>query len=214
MGMEKPRPILSVRLQFSNTMTMVQCLLVVLPGSMTATFLVGAFFFIILSMMGAKVSASGIFAVFFALSLVVIPPVFYEIKKRAYKRTAFNFYQGYLDFQYFRYYLNRRRGRVRYADIVDVSQHASMLQEHQRLITIDLYIPAMGLRRQGDFSGLHLTDVPRSQDYLTKVIDLIEGRVPAAAQKPAEPKQQEAAASAAAPPTPASPSSPPPVTDG
>jgi hypothetical protein len=188
---------------------MMQCLLVVLPAAFGATLFIGTLFFIILSFLFKHVGAGGVYSVALVLSLVIIPPIFYELKKRAYQRTAFNFYEDYLDFQYFRFYINRRRGRVRYADIADVSQHASMLQEQQRLLTIDLYVPAMGLRQQTSFAGLRLVDVPRAQDYMTRIIDILEGRKPKAAPPPSAAQPEATSASA-----PASRSSPPPVTDG
>jgi len=207
---------------------MAEALVVTLGGFIVTTVVLGTFFFILLSLigLGKHISASGIYGFFFGLSVLGIPPLFYEVKKRAFQRTIYNFYDDYMDFQYFHYYINRRRGRVRYADIADIAQHASALQEHQRLTTIYLYVPGMGMGRRGAFAGLKLADLPQAKDYMTKVMDIIEQR------QPVLPAQPEAAAAAAAKPepagaapaapttpaapavTPASPSSPPPVTDG
>ena len=230
--MEKRRPILSVRPKFDPGLTMVQALVTTLGGFIVTTILFGTFFFIFLSLigLGRHLSATGIYGFFFGLSLLGIPPLFYEVKKRALQRTIYNFYDDYMDFQYFHYYINRRRGRVRYADIADIAQHASALQEHQRLITIFLYVPGMGMGRRGEFAGVKMADLPQSRDYMTKIMDLIEGRAatavavaPAAAAPAtdagaapatAAPAAPAAAAPAQAAPVGASPSAPPPVTDG
>ncbi|MEZ0224183.1 MAG: hypothetical protein ACAH83_06505 [Alphaproteobacteria bacterium] len=232
--MEKRRPILSVRPKFDSGLAMIQALIVTLGGFIVTTILLGTFFFILLSIigLGKHVSASGIYGFFFGLSVLGIPPLFYEVKKRAFQRTIYNFYDDYMDFQYFHYFINRRRGRVRYLDIADIAQHASALQEHQRLTTIYLYVPGMGMGQRGAFAGLKLTDLPQAKDYMTKIMDIIEQRPPGTAAAPTQPGtaaapaqaqgQPEVATAAATAPraapaptlTPASPSSPPPVTDG
>jgi hypothetical protein len=231
MGMEKRRPILTVRPKFDSGLAMVEALVVTLGGFIVTTIALGTFFFILLSMigLGRHISASGIYGFFFGLSVLGLPPLFYEVKKRAFQRTIYNFYDDYMDFQYFHYYINRRRGRVRYVDIADIAQHASALQEHQRLTTIYLYVPGMGMGQRGAFAGLKLADLPQAKDYMTKIMDIIEQRQPALQTQteaaPAAPAQPGTAAAAPAVPvnpaptaapavTQASPSSPPPVTDG
>jgi hypothetical protein len=222
--MEKRRPILTVRPKFDNGLTMIQSLGVTLGGFLVTTVILGSFFFILFSMFGVRhVSAGGIYGFFCVISLAGIPPLFYEVKKRALQRTMYNFYDDYMDFQYFHWYINRRRGRVRYVDIADIAQHASALQEHQRLITIYVYVPGMGMGRRGAFAGVKMADLPQSRDYMTKIMDLIEGRAataaataaPATAAAPAAAPAAPAAAPAeASPAQPASPSAPPPVTEG
>lgn len=213
---------------------MIQSLVITLGGFIVTTVLLGTFFFLFLSIigLGRHLSAGGIYGFFCAASLLGIPPIFYEIKKRALQRTIYNFYDDYMDFQYFHWYINRRRGRVRYTDIADIAQHASALEEHQRLITIFIYVPGMGMGRRGAFSGVKMADLPQSKDYMSKIMDLLEGRAatataavsapvpqaqpaeaPGAAVTPAQP-ETAAAAPIAATPAPASPTSPPPVTDG
>jgi hypothetical protein len=239
MGMEKRRPILSVRPKFDAGLTVVEALIVTLGGFIITTIFFGTFFLILFSVLGLgrHISAGGIYSFFFGVSLLGIPPLYYEVKKRAFQRTIYNFYDDYMDFQYFHWHINRRRGRVRYGEIRDIAQHASALQEHQRLITIFLYVPGMAMGRRGGFSGVKLADLPQSKDYMTKIMDIFEGRAaqvaaaqaaPAApatqvappAQPPAAPVEASAAVPAAATPVqtpapaPASPSSPPPVTEG
>src|SRR3982751_705155 len=100
MGMEKRRPILSVRPKFDPGLTMVEALVTTLGGFLVATILFGTFFFIFLSLigLGRHLSASGIYGFFLVVSLLGIPPLFYEVKKRALQRTIYNFYDDYMDF--------------------------------------------------------------------------------------------------------------------
>jgi hypothetical protein len=214
MGMEKRRPLLTVRPKFDPGLTMVQSLLVLLPGAFMATLLFGTILLILVSMMGIRqITAGGLYLSILVLSIAAIPPVFYELKKRAYQRTIFNFYDSYLDFQYFQFYITRRRGRLRFTDIADISQQASALQEHQRLTTVFLYVPAMALRQRG-FSGLKLADLPQPKDYMSKILDVLEGR-PVAPEPVSAPGAARRAPDDSGPVESlgASPSSPPPVTD-
>lgn len=217
MGMEKKRPILSVRPKFDPGLTMIQALAVTLVGFLVTTFVFGSFVFILLMMIGLSrhISAGGIYGFFLVVSLLGIPPLFFEIKKRAFQRTIYNFYDDYLDFQYFHNFINRRRGRIRYTDIVDIAQHASALQDHQRLTTIYIYVPGMGMGTRGGFAGVKLVDLPQAKDYMTKIMDLLEGRTPAAAPQPvaAEAAQPPIAPQPDAPQAPATPAAPPPVTE-
>lgn len=172
--MEKKRPLLSVRPYFDSGLTMVQAAIFAAAGFLPVTIIGGMvvyFLFIILGI-ARFVPASGVFGFFLVAALAGLPPLFYEIKKRAFQRTLFNFYDEYIDFQYFHFYINRRRGRVRYRDISDINQHASALQEQRRLTTIYLYVPGMGYQR--GFSGLKMEDLLQSKSYLTKIMDIVE----------------------------------------
>lgn len=191
---------------------MVQSLALLLPAALVTTLVVGTLFLIFVSIIGIRqLTAGGIYMTFLVLSVALIPPAFYELKKRAFQRTIFNFYDNYLDFQYFEWFITRRRGRIRYTDVADISQQASALQEHRRLTTVYLFIPAMALRQRG-FAGLRLADLPQAKDYMTKILDVIEGRPVAPDPVPPAPQREddEPVEAVAA----ASPSSPPPVTDG
>ncbi|MDE1151361.1 MAG: hypothetical protein PW788_02395 [Micavibrio sp.] len=201
--MEKKRPILSVRPQFDPGLAMVQSLMAAGVLFLPVTIVGGMLVYILFTIVGlAKfIPASGVFGFFLIMSIAGIPPLFYEIKKRALQRTLYNFYDDYIDFQYFHFYLNRRRGRVRYRDVTDINQHASALQEQRRLTTIYLYVPTMSFAR--GFSGVKMEDLPQSKGYLTKVMDLIEASlnppVPAWDAAPAFAYQVPVAPVAAAP---------------
>lgn len=176
--MEKKRPLLSVRPQFDPGLAMVQSLMVTAVGFIVVTGIGGLFTYLLLILLGLSnfISPSVVFGFYLVLSLAGLPPLYYELKKRAFQRTLYNFYDEYLDFQYFHWYLNRRRGRVWYRDIADVTQHATALQEHQRLTTILLYVPNMagGGYGQRGFSGVKMEDLQQSKGYLTKVMDVME----------------------------------------
>jgi hypothetical protein len=187
--MEKKRPLLSVRPTFDSSLTLLQAVGVSILGVFVLTILLGTFFYILLSFMNAR-AAGASYWFFLIVTGFGVPIFFFELKKKAYQRTLFNFHEDYLEFQYFKFYLNRRRGRVRYSEITDIAQHASMLQDHQRLTTIYITVPSMAYRRSS-FAGLELYDLPQSKNYLNKIIDIVEGRVSTAApasQPPAAPQ--------------------------
>lgn len=169
-------PLLAIRPHFDEPLTIVHAAVLTAVASLVVTVLAGTFFYIILAVLGLSrfIAVSYVYGLLFVGSIAVIPPLFFEIRKKAYERTAFLFYPDYLEFQYFKFYLGRRRGRVRYADIKDISQHASALQEHRRLMTIDLYVPSMGYKERG-FTGLSMADLPQRADYMTQVMNVIEG---------------------------------------
>lgn len=233
--MEKKRPILSIRPHFDPGLAMVQSIMVTAVGFIVVTAVGSILTYIILSLiLPAKFVKFGVILQFFMLiSIAGIPPLFYEIKKRALQRTLYNFHVDYLEFQFFHFYINRRRGRLWYQDIADITQHASFLQEHQRLTTIFLYAPSMlGIYGRRGYPGLKMEDLPQSKGYLNKVMDVVDmsltGRIPdwvasqpgimpppLPPQSPA-PDLPPAAAPAAAPapePKPATPAQPPPVTE-
>ncbi|MEZ0260231.1 MAG: hypothetical protein ACAH80_04435 [Alphaproteobacteria bacterium] len=190
--MEKKRPLLSVRPTFDSSLTLLQSLGVSVLGIFVLTILLGTFFYIILSFINPR-AAGAAYWFFLIVSGFGVPIFFFELKKKAYQRTLFNFHEDYLEFQYFKLYLNRRRGRVRYSEITGIDQHASALQDHQRLTTIYISVPTMGYRR-GGFAGLELYDLPQAKNYLTKITDIVEGRArqQAARSAPAA-KPQDAA---------------------
>lgn len=206
--MEKKRPLLSIRPQFDPGLAMVQSLLVTAVGFILVTGIGGLFTYLLLILLSLSnfVSPSVVFGFYLVLSLAGLPPLYYELKKRAFQRTLYNFYDEYVDFQYFHWYLNRRRGRVWYRDIADVTQHATALQEHQRLTTILLYVPNMagGGYGQRGFSGVKMEDLQQSKGYLTKVMDVLEmgytGVLPAWARNAGQPAPRPMFAEAEPPP--------------
>lgn len=226
--MEKKRPILSIRPYFDPGLAMVQSIMVVAVGFIVVTAAGSIFTYLLLSLiLPAKfVKFSLIMQFYLLVSVAGIPPLFYEVKKRALQRTLYNFHEDYLEFQYFQFYINRRRGRLWYRDIADITQHASFLQEHQRLTTIYLYVPGMiGAHRQRGFMGLKLEDLQQSKGYLNKVMDVVDmamtGRLAdwiadqPGMQLPEPLPTPPPAPEATQPPAPvaSSPAQPPPVTE-
>jgi hypothetical protein len=126
--------------------------------------------------LGAYVSAGFIYASLFVLCLAFTPAIFFEVRKRALKRTFFAFYDDHLDFEYWQFYLQPRRGRLRYAEIQDVFQQAGTLQAQRMLTSLFLHVPGLAQRmgRQGGFSGLVIPDLKQSASNLSRVTDIIE----------------------------------------
>jgi len=173
--MEKKHPLLTIRPHFDQGLVTVQALMFTGIGFVLTTLIGGTLFFILLNMIGVGrfFSASHIYGLFLIGSIVMLPPVFFEVKKKAYARTFFRFYEDYLEYQYFQFLISPRRGRVRYRDIDDVMQAGSALQSQRMLTTILIAVPGMN-RHPRAFSGLKVEDVPMKLDLMPRILDLIE----------------------------------------
>lgn len=167
---------------------MVEALLVSAAGTIFLTVLGGTLLYIIFMILGLGrfIPAGWIYGLIFVGSLVALPPYLYEVKKKAYQRTVYNFYDEYLDFQQFKFYLTLRRGRIRYKDVGDIVQQASTLQDQRRLTSLYLYVPSLGYGR-GAFAGLEIADLPAAGNFAHKVMDIVEHsqKAPVAITQPA-----------------------------
>ncbi len=174
--MEKKKPILSIRPRFDKALTLAESASVTLIVTAAVTSVLGLFLYILFSLIGltAFVGAGGIFLTLFVLCLTMTPPAYFEIKKRALARTAFHFYEGYFEFQAFNYYLIRKRARVRYDDVADVTQVSRFLQGLNGLASIYIYVPSMGYQTRGNFAGVKIHDVPDNANMVARILDLIE----------------------------------------
>lgn len=171
--MEKKQPLLTVRPHFDQGMATVQAVMFTAAGVVLVPLLGGTILYILFSVIGLTKLAGYVYGLLFIASLIMLPPLFFEMKKKAYSRTVFRFFDDHLDFQYFQYSISMRRGRVRYRDISDVTQHANALQENRRLMTISLYVPSMGYHNRA-FAGVQIHDVQQKQDYVTRIMTMIE----------------------------------------
>jgi hypothetical protein len=204
---EKSPPILSVRPVFDNGVVMAESGLAAVAGATLGAFLGGTFFFILFNIVGLGrfIQASGLYSTFLVLGLALSPALYFEVKKRAWARTAYNFHADYLEYQDFKFLLQRRRGRVRYRDIRDVYERASPLQSRRVLTSVYIVIPGFPSQMQLGMPGIKMSDLPESANLREKIIDLVEqsnrryiaGANAAAAASVAAP----AAAPAAPPPT-------------
>jgi hypothetical protein len=192
--MEKKQPVLTVRPHFDQGLVTVQALLFTAVAFLLVTVIGGTLFFILLHLVGIGrfFSAGHIYGLFLVGSLVVLPPLFFEIKKKAWGRTFFRFYEDYLEYQYFQFLISPHRGRVRYRDVDDVLQAGGALQNQRMLTTILISVPGMN-RHPRAFSGLRIEDVPQKLDLMPRILDLIENseyramvRVASAAAAPAQ----------------------------
>ena len=173
--MENKPPLLTVRPHFDQGLTTLQAILFTLIGFLLVTIVLGTFVFILFSIIGlTKIIPAGyIYGLFLVGSIVVLPPLFFEMKKKAYARTVYHFHDDHVDFQYFQFFISMRRGRIRYRDISDVTQQANALQEQRRLTNVYLYVPSMAYNARA-FAGIKISDVPMRQDTMTRIMDMIE----------------------------------------
>lgn len=173
--MEKKQPLLTIRPHFDQGLVTVQALLFTGVGFILTTLIGGTLFFILLHMIGIGrfFSAGHIYGFFLIGSIVVLPPLFFELKKKAYARTFFRFYEDYLEYQYFQFLISPRRGRIRYRDVEDVMQEGGALQSQRMLTSILISVPGMN-RHPRAFSGLRIEDVPMKLDLMPRILDFIE----------------------------------------
>jgi hypothetical protein len=172
---EKEKPLLTVRPRFDTGISMLQAVAMTAAGSVLLTIGGGTVLYVFLSLTGLTrfISVGYLYGFILVLSILVLPALFFEIRKKAFQRTAWHFYSGWVEFQYFHLWINRRRGRLRYADISDVLQQATTLQEQRGLIDIYIYAPSMA-HRTGAFPGLRLYDLPQRENYLSQILDIID----------------------------------------
>ena len=173
--MEKKQPLLTVRPHFDQGLVTVQALLFTAAGFLLTTIIGGTLVFILLHIngIGRFFNAGHIYGLFLLASIVMLPPLFFELKKKAYARTFFRFYDDYVEYQYFQFLITPRRGRVRYRDIDDVIQTGGAMQGQRMLTTIAISVPGLNRHPQA-FSGLKIEDVPQKLDLMPRILDLVE----------------------------------------
>lgn len=174
MAPEKKRPLFALKPRFAPKTAVAEAVLPALLGTVIGTVACGTFFYILFSIIGLTkfISVSTIYTVFFLLSLTLIPAAFYELKRRALSQTVYLFYDNHLEFQNFQFYINRRRGRVRYDDINDIFMRSGWVQGLSGLTTLYLFAPTMGI--DGGFSGLRIKDILDDRRIANKVTAIIE----------------------------------------
>ncbi len=174
--MTKKTPLLTVRSQFSSLLATLESLGATLVGTAALTFIGGTIFLALAALTGLSkiISGGSIYMTLAVLGIVVLPPIYYEIKRGAYRRTIYNFYDDYLEFQHFQFLVNRRVGRIGYREITSVAEHANFVQEHEKLTTVYLVVPSMRYQSRGAFSGIKISDVARAEQLTGKILDLID----------------------------------------
>src|SRR5262245_29722056 len=110
--MTKAPPLLAIRPKFDHALTMVEAVPAGIAGGAVGTFLLATFLFIVLNMIGLGrfVSVGGLYGLLFVLGLALTPAAYYEIKKFAYKNTFYAFYEDWLEYQDFKFFITKRRG--------------------------------------------------------------------------------------------------------
>jgi len=188
--MAKTPPLLAVRPRFDSALTTIEAVPIAIACTVAATLLGATFLFMFFNIlgMGRLVSAGPLYTIVFILTLALSPALYFEVKKSAYRQTFYNFYPDWLEYQDFRWFLTRRRSRIRLIDINDVFENASILQSRRVLTSLYLAVPGVNQSPRGGFSGLKILDIPENSGLREKVIALIEDstkRYYAAAQAPA-----------------------------
>ena len=173
--MEKERPLLTIRPHFDQGLVTMQAILFTAASFLPVTVIGGTIFYVLLHLIGIGrfIGAGYIYGLFLVGSLVVLPPLFFELKRKAYSRTFFRFYQDFVDCQYFRLLVRPQRLRLRYRGISDVVQTGGALQSQRGLTSILLFVPNMKTHPRV-FGGVKIVDVPSRLDLMPKVLDIVE----------------------------------------
>lgn len=171
-------PQLSVRPVFDQGLAMVQAVIAGVVGTVVMTLAGGTLLYILIMLLGLGrlIPAGYVYGLVLVASIVLLPPLFFEMKKKACRQTVCHFYGDYADFQFFRFYLSRRRGRFQYADVQDVFQRANALQEQRALTTLYIYVPALAAQLgfgPRELPAVPVNDVPQRGDQMTRILGII-----------------------------------------
>lgn len=126
---------------------------------------------------------------FFLGGAVGLPPWYMEMKRRAYKKTFYAFYDDRVEFEIYPvlFFQDHVRDRVYYDDIDNVGERASFWQRRAGLCTIYIFAPALQNPDRRGFMGLKITDVPSDKNLVQRISDIITGNLPEMAKGAATP---------------------------
>lgn len=173
---DKIMPVFSVRPFFDQPLAIVHSMVAMVAGTLVLTIVGGFLLYILVLMLGLSrfIAPGYVFGLVLVASIVCVAPIYFDLRRKAYQRTIWHFYDTHVDFQFFRYYTGRQRARLHYRDITHIAQRASALQEQRGLTTIYLHAPAMNFHNSRAFSGLKIFDVQLRADYMTRIMDIVE----------------------------------------
>jgi hypothetical protein len=179
MTIAKKKPIFAIKPTFDKPLVACEAALAALGGIVICVFLLATFVFIIFNIIGlGSIAGSGLYHLFFFIGLIASPVLYFELKRTAYRRTVYLFYDDYMEYQDFRFLLTRRRGRLRYEEISDVYENAGMMQSRRLLTTVYVVVPGMptGMARNtpGAFNGVKIPDVPENGGYADRIIAIVQ----------------------------------------
>ena len=174
--MKNKPPLLHIRPQFSSLVSILESLVIAFVGTVMITFVGGIILIALFSLIGLGrfISGGTIFTTLFVLGLIALPPLYYEIKRRACQKTFYNFYDNYVEFQRFQYLINRRIGRIGYRDITNIAENSNFIQQREKLTSVYLFAPDITPAMNGEFPGLKMTDIPQSGKQSKQIRDLID----------------------------------------
>lgn len=179
-GMAMPAPeqparkkaIAVVKPKFDSALAALESLPLTFVGVTFTTAILGTLVYAFIALIGLSrfIDGGTVYMACFLIGLTLTPAAYFEIKKRAAARTAYHFHDSYLEFQDFRFYLIRRRGRIRYEDVRNVTQQASVLEGLCHMTTIYIHAPGAGFQSAGRFDGIRLQNLP-DHLKLTQLVD-------------------------------------------
>lgn len=151
----------TLRPLFSPLLAGLEAAAFALVGATALAVVLGTLLLLFLTLLGAAVGFALYFGLFM-LGLLLLPPAYYKIKRKAYDGTHYRFYDDSLEFDHFPQLLIRRRGRIFYRDIAQAAVRTGLAQQREGLASLYLLVPALGAMH-GGFPGLKISDVPQEQ---------------------------------------------------
>ncbi len=190
----KQQPLYTVKPAFIPKIVGMQAVLFGFVGALAFT-IAGGFILMILSMvlgLLGKISIGGIFWFCFIVGIILLPIFYYEMRRKNVKNTRFDFFKDRLNFCYYSgKFMNKKQGRLYYADIADVVRNSSFLQGMGNLETIELHAPNTAIYGSGQsFIGVAIEDIPAGKGVGEKIMDIFDDFV-AEYQRTAQPPSPE-----------------------
>ena len=104
------------------------------------------------------------FTLLFAISCIFIPPFIFETIKKNISHTGYKFYKDHILFQHYQVLFFRQRGRLRYADIIDIFERSNIFQSYFNVGNVWILAPGTGIAAGRRFPGLKISDIELDDD--------------------------------------------------
>ena len=123
----------------------------------------------------------------FLAGAVGLPPWYNEMKRRAYKKSYYAFYEDRVEFEWHPvlFFQEQVRDKLYYYDIENIGQRATFWQRQAGLCSIYIFAPVMQNPDRQGFMGLKVLDVPSNKNLQERIEGLVTGTAPELATRPA-----------------------------
>lgn len=173
---QKTAPLFTVQPQFIPRLTVIEAFITALAGTLLLTLVGGTILFMLCALLGISkiLPVWFLYFIFFAASVVIIPPLYFELKKKAYAQTQFSFFPDHLEYKNFEWLILPRRGRIKYSAIEGLSRKTNFLQTPHQIESLRLHVPGLPFQSFNRFQGLNLPDILTEKNYGEQIEGLLE----------------------------------------